>query len=84
MPQLAQETAYFFNRQIPAVALIAKGVRLPGGTWTRIADAKTVPWIVEQRLGQMYSDLKGAVVNFAVLTSEDEVKAFERSLAGAP
>ncbi len=84
MADIAQETAYYFNREIPAVALIAKGVRLPVGTWIRIADARAVPWLVEQQLGQRYPDLKGAVVTFAVLTGEDEVKAFEQSLQHRP
>ncbi len=84
MPDVAQETAYFFNRTIPAVALIAKGVRLPAGKWIRIADARVVPWLVEQQLGTMFPDLKGSVVTFAVLTSESEVMQFEQSLQRSP
>lgn len=84
MPDVAQETAYFFNSEIPAVALIAKGVRLPTGTWIRIADARAVPWLVEQQLGKMFPDLKGAVVTFAGLTSDSEVTAFEQSVERAP
>ena len=84
MADITQETAYYFNREIPAVVLIAKGVRFPAGTWNRIADARAVPWLVEQQLGQRYPDMKGAVVTFAVLTSEDEVKAFEQAHARAP
>lgn len=53
----------------------------PAGTWSRVADATALAWRVEEMLATMFPDLKGRVVVFATLTSEFEVKEFERSLA---
>jgi hypothetical protein len=53
MPRVADETAYYLNGKIPAVALIAQGVRFPGGKWIRVANPSALAWQVEElRLGQ--------------------------------
>lgn len=77
---VAEVTAYYFNIKIPAVALIAKGVRFPAGNWSAIADAGALTWRIEEALAELFPGLKGTVVRFETLTSEFEVKEFERSL----
>jgi phytoene dehydrogenase-like protein len=84
MPGVAEETAYYFNIEIPAVALIAKGVRFPAGSWSAIADASALTWRIEEALAELFPGLKGTVVRFETLTSEFEVKEFERSLLRPP
>jgi len=80
MPDVPDEAAYYFNKKIPAVALIAKGVRLPAGKWIRVASATAVAQEVEQMLAEVFPDLKGRVLTFTTLMSEFDVKEFERSL----
>jgi hypothetical protein len=80
MPDFADETAYYFNRKIHAVALITNGVRFPAGTWMRFASASVSAGQVEQMLVSVFPELKGEVLTLATLTSESEVEAFERSL----
>jgi hypothetical protein len=80
MPDVADETAYYFNRNIPAVALISKGVRFPRGAWMRVANATVPAAQVEQMLAKIFPDLKGKVLAFASLTTDPEVDEFERSL----
>jgi hypothetical protein len=80
MPDVPDVTAYYFNKKIPAVALIAKGVRLPAGEWIRVASATALAQEVEQMLAEVFPDLKGRVLTFTTLMSEFDVKEFERSL----
>jgi phytoene dehydrogenase-like protein len=84
MPGVAEVTAYYFNIRIPAVALIAKGVRFPAGTWSPIADASALTWRIEEALAELFPGLKGTVVRFESLTSEFDVTEFERSLRVPP
>ncbi len=77
---IAEETAYYLNRQVPAVALIAEGTRLPRGRWVRLASVTAPSWQVEDLLARVFPALQGNVVRFETLTSEAEVRAFERSL----
>jgi hypothetical protein len=79
MPKLAKETAYYLNGKIPAVALIAKGIRLPVGTWIRVADPTVLPRHMEEMLADMFPKLKGKVISFATLRSESDVEQFESS-----
>jgi hypothetical protein len=81
MPAAAEETAYFLNSRIRAVALIAKDVRFPAGTWIRIADGTALAWHVEDLLRDMFPALRDAVFRFATLTSEFDVNEFEVSMA---
>jgi hypothetical protein len=78
-PDVAGETAYYFNRKI-LVALIMHGVRFPAGTWLRVVNANAQRPQVEQMLTSVFPDLKGKVLTFVTLASEAEVQNFERSL----
>jgi len=80
MSQVVEEAAYYFNRQIRAVALVSCGVRLPSGRWVRVADATALPVEVEQVLAELFPDLKGSVVRFMRLECEADVQRFEESL----
>jgi hypothetical protein len=80
MPDFADETAYYFNKKIPAVALIYNGVRFPAGTWMRLVNAAVPAQQVEEMLAKVFPELKGKVLTFATLTSATEVEEFERSL----
>jgi hypothetical protein len=80
MPKVAEETAYYLNGKIPAVALIAKGVRFPGGKWIRVANPSALAWQVEELLKDMFPALKGTAITFATLMSEFDVNEFERFL----
>jgi hypothetical protein len=81
-PRVSSETAYYLNGKVPAVALIAKGVRFPAGRWTRVASGTAVAWQVEELLKDTFPALSGAVVTFAALLTEFDVKEFERGLYG--
>jgi hypothetical protein len=81
MPGVAEETAYFLNGRTRAVALIAKDVRFPAGTWIRVADGTALAWHVEDLLRDMFPALRDAVFRFTTLTSEFDVAEFESSVA---
>ncbi len=84
MADVAAETAYYLNSKIPALALVAKGVRFPAGMWIRVAKATVPAWQVEDMLGSVFPALRGRVLRFESFTNEDEVKEFERSLLPQP
>ncbi len=84
MADVAEETAYYLNTKIPALALVAKGVRFPAGTWMRVAEATVPAWQVEDMLASIFPALKGRVLSVESLTSEYDVKEFERSLLPQP
>jgi hypothetical protein len=84
MADVAEETAYYLNSKIPALALIAKGVRFPDGAWIRVADPTVLPWRVEDLLRNMLPALKGTAVTFATLLTEFDVKEFEAGRYGPP
>ncbi len=76
----AEETAYYLNPKIPAVALISKGVPFPSGTWRWLANATALAWHVEEMLAEMFPALQGKVIPFVTLMSEFDVSEFEQSL----
>jgi hypothetical protein len=80
MVEVVEETAYYLNRDIPAVALMSRGVRFPSGRWFRVAGATALPVDVEQLLADLFPELKGTVVRFAHLESDSDVQRFEKSL----
>src|SRR5438128_1774544 len=41
MAEIAERTAYYFNRELPRLALIARGLRLPPGRWIGEAASRT-------------------------------------------
>ena len=80
MADVAEETAYYLNSKIPAVAMIAEGVRFPPGNWRWVAAATALAWHVEAMLDDMFPALRGKEIRFATLMSDFDVKEFERSL----
>src|SRR6267378_6446927 len=72
--------AYYLNSKIPALALVAKGVRFPAGMWIRVAESTVPAWQVEDMRGSAFPALRGRMLRFESFTSEEEVKEFERSL----
>ncbi len=82
MPEVAEKTAYYMNRQLSVVALVSEGVRLPKGPWIWVADSSMAAWQVEKMLGDVFPVLKGTLMTFITFTSDAEVKDFERSLQG--
>jgi hypothetical protein len=53
----ANENAYYVNNKIPAVVLIARGVRLPRGRWLRIASVNSLAGMASR--GTPRKDLPG-------------------------
>jgi hypothetical protein len=78
MHAVADETAYFFNRKIPAVALISKGLILPAGTWLRVANAPVPRQQVELMLRKLFPEIRALM--FVTLATAAEVEEFEASL----
>jgi len=74
-----EETGYYLNRSIPAIALILKGVRLPAGTWTRVADDGVPAWHVHDIVERLHPELKRAAIRYASLSSDREVADFEQA-----
>ena len=83
MPEIAKKTAYYLNRKLSVVALVSSGVRLRTGTWIWVADGSSAARQVKKMLGEVFPVMKGAVLTFISLTSEPDVKKFERSLLGS-
>ena len=81
MPKVAEETGFYLNGKIPALALIAEGVRLPAGVWMLVAGPNALSWQVEDMLREVFPALKGKFITTASLLSEFDVKEFERSLS---
>jgi hypothetical protein len=77
----ANKTAYFLNRALNRLALIAAGVRFPDteGLWVLVADAVRAPWEVAELLTLSYPGVKGEPAFVALLT-EFDVHEFEQSL----
>jgi len=82
MPEVAEKTAYYMSRQLAVVALVPQGVRLPKGPWLWVADESLAAWQVEKMLGDVFPVLKDTFMTFITLTSDADVKEFERSLQG--
>lgn len=82
MPEVAEKTAYYMNRQLSVVALVSQGVRVPKGPWFWVADSSMAAWQVEKMLGDVFPVMKGTVLTFITLTSDAEAKEFERVLQG--
>ena len=84
MPEAAENTAYYLNTAIPAVALVSKGVRFPSGTWRWVADASALAWHVEEMLAELFPALQRRRLRFALLTSDFDVEQFERTVQALP
>jgi hypothetical protein len=73
-----ERTGYYFNNELPYLTLIAKGIRLPSGRWTRVADDEHPPWKVQELVTRTLA-VKGQVPFVALLTDFD-LQEFEREL----
>ena len=80
MPGCAEETAYYLNGKLPKLALIAKGVRFPPGTWIRLADGILPPWEAEELARDLFPALATGPVPFIALLCELDVVQFEQDL----
>jgi hypothetical protein len=80
VPGCAEETAYYLNGKLPKLALIAKGVRFPAGTWIRLADGLLPPWEAENLARDLFPALEKGPVPFIALLCEFDVVQFEQDL----
>ena len=77
MPGFAEQTAYYFTKEPPRIALIGKGVRFPAGHWLLVADERLAPWIVQDLVSSLFSALAGKRVPIVALLTEFDVQEFE-------
>lgn len=82
MAEAAADTAYYLNRRTGVLALIAKGVQLPAGTWIRIASSDATAWQAEDLVRDLFPALREAPLSFQILLTDFDVAEYER-LAGA-
>jgi len=80
VPGYAEDTAYYLNGKLPKLALIAKGVRFPPGTWIRLADGLLPPWEAETLARELFPALEKGPVPFIALLCELDVVQFEQDL----
>lgn len=82
MERRASKTAYFFNRLIGYLALIAKDVRFPTseGVWFPVADVERRPGDVTRMLAAVYPTANGDQLPFIALLTDDDVTDFEDEL----
>ena len=84
MERRASKTAYFFNRLLGYLALIAKDVRFPDsdGVWFPVADVERPPVEVARMLAAVYPMAKAEQLPFIALLTDDDVADFEEELKG--
>ena len=82
----APKTAYYLNRVLRYVALIARGVRLPRtqGVWIPVGDGEFAPWDVTELLKLAHPELRAAELAFAALLTDFDSEEFERELGALP
>jgi hypothetical protein len=82
MERRASKTAYFFNRLIGYLALIAKDVRFPAseGVWFPVADVERRPAEVARMLAAVYPIANSDQLPFIALLTDDDVVDFEDEL----
>jgi hypothetical protein len=82
----APKTAYYLNRVIRYLALIARGVRLPrtDGVWIPVGDGEFAPWDVTELLKLAYPELGADELRFAALLTDFDSEEFERELGELP
>ena len=78
----ASKTAYFLNRALNRLALIAEGIRFPvsEGLWVMVADAVRAPWEVTELLALTYPESMKQNPAFVALLTDFDVDEFEQSL----
>jgi len=72
------------NGKLPRLALIARGVRFPSGTWMRVADGDLPAWKVEPLVVDLFAALKRRPLRTAILLTEFDVEEFERGIRDEP
>jgi hypothetical protein len=82
MERRASKTAYFFNRPVGYLALIAKDVRFPAsdGVWFPVADVERLPAEVARMLVAVYPIANAEQLPFIALLTDDDVADFETEL----
>ena len=82
MERRASKTAYFFNRPMGYLALIAKDVRFPAseGVWFPVADVDRPPAEVGRMLAAVYPNANVGQLPFIALLTDDDVADFEEEL----
>ncbi len=81
MAQAVQRTGYYFSRELPYLALIAKGIPLPAGRWLRIADDEHPPWKVQELIARVVA-VPPSQVPFVALLTHFDLLEFEQELHG--
>ena len=82
MARRARKTAYFLNRTLNRLALIARGVRFPAtdGLWVMVADAVRAPWETTEILASSYPEWMNGNPGFIALLTDFDVLEFESEL----
>jgi hypothetical protein len=82
MQRRASKTAYFFNRPVGYLALIAKDVRFPAsdGVWFPVADVERTPGEVVRMLAAVYPSARAEQLGFIALLTDGDVADFEEEL----
>jgi hypothetical protein len=80
--RLADRTGYYFNRELPRLALVRRGVRVPPGRWVYVADGEQPPWRVQEMAAGIVS-AEGGSVPFVALLTDSDVEEFEKELGAA-
>ena len=75
-----EQTAYYLNRELPRLALVAKGVPLPPGRWVLVADGEQPPWKVQQQVATLIAVPNGGLVPFIALLTDFDVLELEKEL----
>ena len=84
MPRRAPKTAYFLNRALNRLALIAEGIRVPAteGVWVLVADGVRAPGEITELLELSYPETMKENPRFVALLTEFDVNEFEQDLQG--
>jgi hypothetical protein len=82
MERRASKTAYFLNRVLGYLALVANDVRLPlsAGAWVPVAGAERFPWEVTDLLAATFPESVTDRLPFIALLTDFDVDEFEKSL----
>lgn len=81
----ASRTAYYLNRAVGYLALIAQGVPFPPsvGVWVPVADPERLPWQVLELLALAFPGEVSDRYPFIALLTDHDVEEFERELQSA-
>ena len=84
MERRASRTAYYLNRRLGYLALIATRVRFPAsvGVWVPVADPEREPWKVIELVQLAFPGEIGDRFPFIALLTDHDVLGFEEELRG--